>query len=876
MPVLRRLLLGTAAWSLVLTGAALPAQPPALSVTPYVVPASIPLSLMPAASQAAGHIHTSWPGFAKGHLPDNKHLVGVVGGQTFQFQQDSESHWISDPTVRAASVSAVIPVPLVAGQRLDIQVMPTAGAPNRTPWITPQAMVAAKDITLRSYGGNCAARVFVTSLRDIVTNLPRDTWGTNPAGGWDVPISGPVQVMIRAWRYWRDSTTGDYSKWRKDVMYVTARVDGTWEFIARSQQSNYDGPFAGGTVTRAGTAQGPLEYQPHYACAVEAYDGTTRIGAWGGPNDRRVLSLPVAAFRSNNVLTTLPLTYDAWTPVTFAPGPTSTLPSGLTVGTTYWLSYGSSGGLQLQVDADLVESNPTPIVFGTGGTGTVIVTPLVATFSGTGPVLAATDALPVAIGFTRSRVGVAWDKEYMSRGARMFPRYDQGFTRYSSVAEQIVAPDYYPNRRSWGAWLNTTGDNPGDNRIGYVNHNALQCLLNPFDAGFGQRARQEGLSWSDYAMWWDDPRSGRAIVGDNGPNDAGAAYPQMGPSQPGAAMNGNDVAWLGSRGNIPPLDRSGYRDGYSSATLDGSHMPAPWVVPAHMTGHPIFADQGVAHANAMFLYDKQRHQIVSGQTFYNVFCYDGQPRGCGWALRAVAAAETFTATARPEAAYLKHTLDTCAAFFATQATPGTQRLATGLLLPLDATKEFGTFYLARPYMINIWAICVGMEVLRGDRPGWRTYMRAQANFGVGILNDNNPAGGSAWLANNGYYVPTNYSDGSPILTLRQCINVSDVFGFAPGSPISFPATGFCIGNFQGTNNAFKTTSYGAVAKAYLAVAKTAGIVSLNGDDAGATYDLLNARMTTAPDAGVQWSSSGWTGAFQGPPRAFPAFAIVPG
>ena len=178
----------------------------------YVVPASIPLTLLPSASQAAGFIHTSWPGFAKSHFSDAKHLVGTVGGQTFQFQQDGESHWISDPTVRAASVSAVIPVPLVAGQQLNIQVTPTAGAPNRTPWITPAAMVAAKDFTLRSYGGNAAGRTFVTSLRDIVTNFPRDAWGANPPGGWDVPISGPVQVMIRAWRYWRDSTTGEYSK----------------------------------------------------------------------------------------------------------------------------------------------------------------------------------------------------------------------------------------------------------------------------------------------------------------------------------------------------------------------------------------------------------------------------------------------------------------------------------------------------------------------------------------------------------------------------------------------------------------------------------------------------------------------------------------
>jgi len=876
MPVLRRFLLGTAAWSLALTGTALPA--PTTAFTPYVVPASIPLSLMPAAGQPAGHIHTSWPGFAKGHLPDSKHLVGTVGGQTFQFQQDSESHWISDPTVRAASVSAVIPVPLVAGQRLNIQVTPTAGAPDRTPWITPAAMVAAKDITLRSYGGNAGGRTFVTSLRDIVTTLPRDTWGTNPAGGWDVPISGPVQVMIRAWRYWRDSATGAYSKWRKDVMYVTARVDGTWEVAARSQQSNYDIAFPGGTITAPGTPEGPLEYQPRYACAVEAYDGATRIAAWGGSNDARVMRLPASAFGTNNVITGLSAGFNEYTPVQFSAGAGSTLPSGITAGTIYWLAFGPGyAAWTLRTQPATSNDFNAAMALGTGAAGTITVTPLVATYSGTAPVFAAPDGLPVPIGFTRSFVGVRWDEDYMSRGAKMWPRYQQDYTRYSAAQQRIAAQSYYPNIRPFGPWLNYTGDNPGDKRIGYVARTGLLALQSPFDATLVRNAIVEGMGWSDQPMWWDDPRSGRVFVADNGPDDAGALYPQMGLNHPNAAMNGANAGWLGWDGNVTYANRSNYYDGYSSAKLEASHMPCPWAVPAHLTGHPVFADQGAAHANAMMLYANTRQATVGARTFYNVFTLPNQPRGAGWALRAVANAEIFTATAKPEAAYVRHMLDGldawCAAFVASNP-PGK---ATGLANPTFCSQfpQYGNVYLGQQYQIAIYGLAMGVEAWRGERPGIRACLQMDANFLVGIANNASATGGSGWLVQDGYYVLVRDASGAFLPSLRAIIAQTAQYG--QSSP-PWPTTSFrnSIGYGPGRGGGFQSGTYAAIHRCMLATLASAGIVSLNGDDAGAVYALLDRRFNTAPEAGIQFASPDFGGSYQGHPWTFGEWAIVPG
>ena len=879
MPVSRRFLLGTAACSLALAAAApLPLVISGTTPPAYIVPASIPLSLLPSVSRAVGHIHTSWPGFAMGHLSDNQHLVGTVGGQTFQFQQDSESHWISDPTVRAASVSAVIPVPLVAGQRLDIRVTPTASAPNRTPWITPAAMVAAKDITLRSYAGNAAGRTFITSLRDIVTNLPRNGWGTNPAGGWDVPISGPVQVMIRAWRYWRDSSTGEYSKWRKDMLYVTARVDGTWEFAARSQQSNYDVAFPGGTITRIGKAEGPLEFQPSLNGYVEAYDGSTLIRAWGGPNDPRATTVPASAFGAGNMLTRLPASYSQYHGVLFQPEAGSTLPSGVTAGQVYWLSFGPNySQWHLQAAPAQVQSSESPVAFGTAGIGTINVVPVVSTWSGCAPAFLGTDGLPIPIGFARSFVGVQWDEEYTSRGAKMWPRYQQGVTRYSSAVEQVAPANYHPNIRPWGSWLNVTGDNPGDTRIGYVTITGLRALLSSFDATYVRNACVEGAAWSEQPMWWDDTRSGRTFVGDNGPDDAGATYPQMGPNHTTAGMNGANGGWLGWDGNTAYAERSGYIDGYSSSKLEASHMPCPWAVPAHLTGHPIFADQGVAQANAMCLYALSRQTVVGGRTYYNVFTQSNQPRGAGWALRAVANAEIFTATAKPEAPYVRHMLDSFAAWGAAFVASNPPGKNIGLANPIFASQfsQYGNVFLGQQYQIAIFGLALGIEAWRGDRPGIRTYLEMDANFLAGIANDASPTGGSGWLVQDGYYVLIRNPDGSFLPNLRAIIAATAQYG--QSSP-PWPATSFRNNYGYGpTYGAFQAGTYAVVHRAMLAALASAGIVSLNGDDARAVLALLDARFKAAPNGGIQFASTNFGGgSYGGHPRTFPEWSIVPG
>lgn len=918
----------------------------------YAVPAAIPLGLMPHGNVPAGYLVESWPGFERTHLGPNQHLVGTMNGQTFAIQQDSEILW-SNGNVRTARTVFALPAGLTAGTEQRLTVAVADGAPNRTPFITPQQLVAAHDFSLKSYGYDAGAQVFITSLRDIVTNFPRDSWGTNPLGGWDVFASGPLQVGIRAWRYRKDSVSGGTDKWRKDMLYVTAYSDGTFDFAAKVGQPNWDGPVAGATLG------GDLE--TCMACIFEAYFDTTRIAAWGGPNDPRAVTIPATAFASDALLPSAVPGLETGMAVAFAPASGGSLPSGIVANKPYWLATTGAyfqGNLTLSTSraraankgegffqtaatnfsGNILQSTDpyisqevfnfapsdtshgdalpsgvaqgtnyrlvpvsggyalypahgpynedaagTPITFSGGngtincnrvntillgnpGSGNIVVTPLVSTHYFNGSLLCATDGRAVRIGGLRVDIGIAYDEDYMSRGAQLWPVYDKADTRYPSTN---INPLYYPQFPPWGFVLSGTGDNPGDNRIGYVNYNSLQALLLPYDAGFCQQMRRDAACWADQPIWHDDTVGGREIVVDNGPDDAGAQYPGMGPSRPDKWFNGYqsgpDASVQYSSGSGP--NSSGYADGYSKAQLDGSHMPCPWPVAAYMTGHPMYADLGVGQANSQNLYGNAT-QTLGNKTYYCICSLKSQQgRGVGWSLRAFGFAEKFTPSARPEAAYIRHSLDSMAQWGAhCVLTASPAQLAIGQVGHMNggSNDDFGFFFYIE--MGSLY-----MELLHAERPALRTYVAALANLHIGMLNDASPTGGTGAIADNYHSylqtVPYSYSPSFP--TLRAAIAGNDSsYRLSP----PYPAVGFYGGAAFSTDpasyagafsnpNAFDSQNYVIMTRAALAMAKTAGIVSLNGDDAGAVHDLLNTRIFTSPCKGVHFSSPNWGGSF---------------
>lgn len=816
----------------------------------YQVPAAIPFSAMAHGGAApVGTLLESWPGFERNQLATNQHLVLNVDGQSIPIQQDGASFW-SNSKVRATRTVWPMPVGLPADAVKNMTVSVAAGFPDRTPHITPQAIVAAHDYTLRLSGGDLGGTTLTASLRDIVTNFQKDDWGVNPLGGWDLYASGPYQVGIRGWRY--------VDAWRVAWLYVSMNSDGTFDMAGLVTAPNWDGPVANSPAAPTDAVS-----QHRVVCQIEAFQDASRVGAWGGPNDPRTATVLATVFNADNFVRGIDPSLTDGMCVTFAPASGGTLPSGVTAGKSYWLGsqYGDTA-YSLHTSRADVQNYANLLPFGTAGSGNIIVTPMVSIHPFSGLTLMAPDARSIRIGAPRVNITVAWDEEYMSRGAKLFPRYETRDTRYPANSPGSL---FFPQAMPLPYSLSDYGDNPGDDRIGIINQTALVWLQLPHDKEFAQLGRRNGACFSTFSIWISDIASGRMLVCDNGPDDAGARYPRLGPTRQGMAWNGYNVGPNPSTNYRSGDDWSGHSDGYSHGLLEASHLPCPWVVPVHLTGHPLFADMGAGEANSAQMYENHVEQH-GNHTYYNIFADGQQLRGSGWLIRAWGMAETFTPASRPEAALIKHGLDMMAQWGAhTAFEVNANDLNVGHVGHSIHDPDTGFFH-------SIFCQGLGLELWRGDRPAMAVYGAAVANMMLGRYNDARADGGSGFFS-AGYHPKMVDASGAAYPNVRAMIaGEGDLSNGVP----PYPATKLQYDQNQTANDAFGTGTYPNLARGALALFASAGVVSMNGDNAEDVYALMKTRFETAPTLMPVYSSPGWGGRYGGSPLSFPPWAIVPG
>lgn len=910
----RTLLSGTALMAMAKAAEAFPFRGKGGGATP------IPLTLMAQGSDATAPFHTSWPGFKKGDFfPTSMHLVALDGSTPIQMQHDSWSLW-SDGSARMARVCFPGGRTYTAGTLQSLTVTPTSGAQSASAFITPAAMAAAHDFRFNIWippNVSPASPDFIVSFADIVTNATKDTWGSNPVQGWDVPISGPYEVMVRAWSYLKAGA--NYHRWARLDMYVSARVTGDYEVIANILQPNWDIANPNALATLGPTTQTRTD------ATIELWTGTTtRHFAWGGPNDARAATVvPVTAFSGSTFA--IPAGFTPGQSVAFTAG-SGTLPTGITAGTNYYIvgvQQGPSSG-SLTVGA----RNGGAAVSFSGGAGSILMTPRTTSFYGCGIDLAGVDGLPVRIGAARVQVTCQWGEAYMSQQAKLFPWYNQTATRYSGSAMTFGASTYHPNT-PWGGGqnfnyyfvTNAVGDNPGDPRIGYIDWSSQLTLLLPHDPILSGNLPIQAAWWAEQEIWYTNPRTGRLMVGDNGPDNAGASYPQLGAPNPHLSFNGASSfyqqGWLFNSGqgsaDYTSIQWGGYGDGYSSAPLDGSHSPVPWVVPAHLLGHPIYVENGIMQANSLQFYSYNRDSVggafgpvQNGATYYNSAIWgDGEVRQTAWTLRACSYAEAFCAAARPEAAYLKKLMDNTAVMAGADATYvkgySASLGATGCIIPImnyesGASGGIGPIISPqRQWMCDMLAIAVGMEAVRGERAGMTTYLKTLANYILGVMNS---AGqGSTWFAGSGYQ--TYWADGlsgvitsggTPWPSITSLIqNNGNSGGSFPstynggmgcyGGVAPFPTTRFldAIGNTFDTTYETDggyysgTTDYPVLKLSALSMLAWAGIVSDSGDDAVSCLNSLVTRFSTSPESYPVYS--GTSGFMTSSPRTYMVWAI---
>ena len=854
--------------------------------------------------------------FAKGDVPAGARLAWTAArGGPIELQQDSENHW-PDGSLRFARLAFVPPEQHAAGALGTYDLAAVPGQPQRAAALGPAQVGAACDIRLHVAGQSYGADSFAVSVRDILATLPEwdraRGWGRNPVGGYAVTGVGPVCTTLHAWRYLKRDGDGATHRWVRADFWVTLYAASQHgEVVAMLSQPNSYGPHPAGTVGAAGPQP------PHFGVA-ELWNGAARLYAWGGPHDPRTGPIPASAFDCERHV----LTKDAghWTEaagcgvVLAGPGTPSLVPQGqvLFLSSSYkkapalcldradagtpsdggspppWkpdtryaahafvrtpdgrflraLTTGTTGAATpLANTAVIADGDLTwhafELEFGRPGAGTATVTPVLATYPGTAAMLADADGDPLPIG-QRAAVLVAHDEVYLTRKTRLVPPYDLSIKRVNDAPALDGGP-YQPNAPLLPSDLNETGDGAGDTRIGYLDQNQAKLLLTPLDPIRERVTKRQALAWADYPIVWKDERTGQPVQANSR-------------SYAGLVPNGDFALgeWNGAKGKPEwqglGAARSYYQFRYRPL-VDGSHLPAPWIVPYLRTGHPAYAHLGLCEAVSTVAsqWAEQRNRTLNGVAYAGIQLANGtqQVRGMGWAIRAIGTLDMMMPDADPMRGFVRDTMDDNARFAAAYpATVNPKLQALGAIYDTAGDEGPGTAG-ARPFFYSILFLCAAMEAWRGDRPGWRPYMDALGKYQVGIAAVD--AGFYSGLYSMAMQSAPGVENTYPSWGALFAANYSAVPRPAP------PGLGQDRGKVLAPSTIFQgpasfpgdVTGMFPLARAALAMGVTIGVPG-----AARAYAEQTARITTPPMHGQTWEGRAHNDTYE---TCYPAWAIVP-
>jgi hypothetical protein len=609
---------------------------------------------------------------------------------------------------------AVLTLPLsetyTAGSTKHYTLTPAASPPNTTlppGWsVSPNAF--APDIQVKFSGGDCGASTYTVKLRSIIANYTNYPWGTNfPKGGWRIVKSGPNCVEWHAWQYLINDSTGKTRGYERCDMLVKAlSPTGPYEVKFRVIMPNIWNTIATDSENYNG-------YGNKFTANAVIYNGATPTIYYGGQNDPRAKTVTfnftnqTMAFSANTPLTQTAVIFSS----------SGSLPTGIAANTAYWPSGGSIFN-QNQFMSDFeqsvsypnyISSNaygnfarctnagtgqkyfsftsgtsgstpPTGATFADGtllwervspvftdnGTGTITASPIYSAFQQGGYNAADINGDPFWVGSgSFPRVVPGHDLDYLFSSKALLP-----YNKSASVATTAQpVPQYGPNQLTGGLiWYQaTTGDSPGDQRIGHLDNWGLVSLLSPIDPFYTVSAKQAALNFARFpSMFFYDERNGLPFAGDNGPNNSGAPYPNYPapiPSWVQTGIPGNYNARLaGTPGNswaYFATTTAGLQGGLGNGQyyFPNDHAPMTEQSVYLKTGCPFMEDQMVGYANSSaFLQYRCWDTYNATASYSTINAYPGstQLRGWAWALRCLSQGLYFCSDDHPHKAVLQN------------------------------------------------------------------------------------------------------------------------------------------------------------------------------------------------------------------------------
>lgn len=616
--------------------------------------------------------------FGPGDVPSTHRVRLRTGaGAEVPVQQDDETRW-PDGSLKYCVARFIAPDAFAAGQVIFYTVDAVAGAANRAASYTLDQIKNATDFRVEITGHSLGSAVGVLSVNDLITAGKVNSWGANPKGGIETVASGPI---CQEWKFWtvaRRKSDGAYHESIRLECYLRRwTASGAYEMVARQRQPNIYGANAGSTWSTATWTRGNANY-------VQGFNGATRLWAIGGPNDRDARTVPASQFNASAGTYTIPAGQNlgqvsaindrggaAWTGLGVAFGVAGNIPGGMSAQGCYWWAWNG------RILSD--RNNGDSAISFTAPAGNVQVFPLVATFPGTGVVCADEQGDPFWIGpGARPRVRVGHDDAYLTRTSRLFAPLDLALPRPAQPVPNAQLP-YQPYRpgqvlgQQWWDW-GLEGDDWDKDRVGWLSRQHANLLLTPFDRLRRTHCISLAFMQNDAHFDWEDERSGRIVVGNNGPSDNGTTYPEMGPVMPTLFMTQRDD--MGINSASPGFAAmayynkggSGYRARYDNLG-EASHYPSWQIVPYLLTGHRVFLDIMRTNTALMTIsHDAGKRQsrlappyVPAARRFYNVFFDQG--RSQGWSRLAMSNLRHVLPDGHPERPYLDDVADQQATYW---------------------------------------------------------------------------------------------------------------------------------------------------------------------------------------------------------------------
>lgn len=517
-------------------------------------------------------------------------------------------------------------------------------------------------------------------------------------------------------------------------------------------------------------------------------------------------------------------------------------------GTSSSTGTGPSGAGSSISDGTATVRNVSAVI-SSAGSGTIKLVPVATVFQQCGYVcLDQTGQEIWSGGGSKPTLLPVFDRTYLTRKALLYPWYDFTQTMYPLQGSATI---YSGNLPVTATYLDTTGDGPNDDRIGYLGFTQSNALYNQTDPGWAQNVRALAAGFGEFLNHFIDERAGVPIVVNEGHDRAGGNYTNL------AATNATyqwGTAGTGSPGSITRSTVMADQPGYDASPSDNSHMPSFWHLPYLRSGSDIWHELGQIQATGVTPNNTLRNQTINSTVYGCSMALSNtdQIRGCAWATKILAVYDHMMPNSLAIRPYIKDCNDdTAAGLAAWYKIQSAARQAIGCYGSIDAgngkpTTESG-------YMLAMASIVFGLEAAKNERAGWldfcQNYLQKSA---VGYLDTS--VGGSDYYCSNYWW---DVLDGSS----ATLTSIPNFMTYNLGAGWSSPSTGLANGFYGSENISFvaaqggagnfpsDTATYTVLTMAGLAMLAAAGVTN-----AATVLGRINTRVTGV--GGVVWSSAG--------------------